>query len=79
LEIKCKFWAKSCYFISRNSIKDHIKENPMDPLVALAYYMTSQSERLASLLYNIDPAAQLLYAIQERQTQMEEKQVKKQP
>lgn len=35
----------------------------MDPLLALTYYMTSQSERLESLLYSIDPTVQLLYAI----------------
>jgi hypothetical protein len=63
LEIECKCWAKSCSFISPNSIKEHIKENPMDPLVALAYYMTSQSQRLESLVYNTDPIVQLLYAI----------------
>lgn len=35
----------------------------MDPLVALAYYMTCQSQRLESLTYNTDPTVKLLYAI----------------
>ncbi|KAG2235193.1 hypothetical protein INT48_003537 [Thamnidium elegans] len=41
----------------------HIKENPMNPLVALAYYMTCQSQSLKSLAYNTDPTVKLLYAI----------------
>ncbi|KAG2230814.1 hypothetical protein BDF21DRAFT_468488 [Thamnidium elegans] len=56
LEMKCKRWAKSCDFISPKSIKDHIKENPMNPLVALAYYMTCQSQCLESLTYNTEVA-----------------------
>lgn len=35
----------------------------MDPLVALAYYMTCQSLRSEFLAYNTDPTVKLLYTI----------------
>lgn len=35
----------------------------MDPLVALAYYMTYQSQRLESLTYNTDPTVKMLHSI----------------
>lgn len=61
LEMNYKCWTKSCDFTSPNSIKNYIKGNPMDPLVVLAYYMTSQLQRLVSLVYNNVPTVQLLH------------------
>jgi hypothetical protein len=63
LEMKCQCWARSCNFISAESIKVHLNKNPMDPLVALAYYMTCQSQSLESLTFNTDPTVKLLYTI----------------
>lgn len=34
-ETECKYWAKKCYFISAKSIKEHVKQMPMNQLVAL--------------------------------------------
>lgn len=63
LEMKCQCWTISCNIISAKSMKVHLNKNPMDSLVALAYYMTCQSQSLESLTFNTDPTVKLLYAI----------------
>ncbi len=75
--MSCKYWATSCNFISANSIKDHIKQLPIDPHVTLAYYMTSQAQDINSLTYNDDPTVKLLYTITNNMTRGGETKKKK--
>lgn len=60
-ETEYKHWAKKCYFISAKSIKEHVKQTPMNQLVALGYFMTKQSRCSLSLDYSSDPTVRLLY------------------
>ncbi|KAI8094281.1 hypothetical protein BDF21DRAFT_331095 [Thamnidium elegans] len=62
-ETECKHWAKKCYFISAKPIKEHVKQTPMNQLVALGCFMTKQSRCLLSLDYSFDPTVRLLYIL----------------
>jgi hypothetical protein len=61
-----KFWAKECLLLSSKSILDFINQSPMDPIVAIWYFLTSGAVSLASLKYQSDPTVQLLYHISKK-------------
>ncbi|KAG1446004.1 hypothetical protein G6F55_011725 [Rhizopus delemar] len=49
LESSSKFWAKKFLLISAKSIKEQIKQEPMEPLAVLGYFMVSQETSLMAL------------------------------
>lgn len=63
LEIESKFWAKKCLLISSKSILEYISKSPMDPMVAMGYFLTSNAMSLTSLEYQFDPIVRLLFQI----------------
>ncbi|KAG1515230.1 hypothetical protein G6F52_009736 [Rhizopus delemar] len=63
LESGSKFWAKKFLLISAKSIKEQIKQEPMEPLAALGYFMISQEASLMALSQRFDPTVNLLYSI----------------
>lgn len=44
LSANCEFWAKHCYVLSKESIKDLIYETPMIDMVALGHFVTNQEQ-----------------------------------
>lgn len=61
LKIDSKFWAKDCLLISRSSIHTYLSRSPMDPIVALGYFLTEGSLSLDSLEYQLDPTILILH------------------
>ncbi|KAI7872372.1 hypothetical protein BDF14DRAFT_491686 [Spinellus fusiger] len=55
LKIESKFWAKDFIFISQSSIDKFLSRSPMEPIVALGYYLIVGSFSLGSLEYQLDP------------------------
>lgn len=62
LEVLCDFWAQATYFISLKPIENHIKVD-MSQLVALAYFIISQSQSLGLLKDCDDSTVRFLYSI----------------
>ncbi|KAI8094499.1 hypothetical protein BDF21DRAFT_323236, partial [Thamnidium elegans] len=56
LKLPCFPWAKKCFFISTESIHDHLTETPLSPLVALETYFTSRDHSQGH-----DPTIKKLY------------------
>ncbi|KAI9480786.1 MAG: hypothetical protein EXX96DRAFT_538025 [Benjaminiella poitrasii] len=67
LKIQSKFWAKDCILILPNSIDKFLSRSPMEPIVALGYYLIAGSLSLDSLEYRLDPTIkrQLEHAVDE--------------
>ncbi|KAG0808039.1 hypothetical protein G6F25_010093 [Rhizopus arrhizus] len=63
LEIESKFWAKKCFLVSSNSVLEYIGQSPMDPMIAMGYFLTSNAVSLTSLRYQFDPTVRLLFQI----------------
>jgi hypothetical protein len=71
LEIESKFWAKKCFLVSSNSILKYIGQSPMDSIIAMGYFLTSNAVSLTSLEYRFDPTVRLLYQISKDLTMKE--------
>ena len=64
LHANCEFWAKRCYVLSKESIKDFIHETPMIDMVALGHFFTQQKRSILSLQDKSgDPTIRLLYKV----------------
>ncbi|KAI7907813.1 uncharacterized protein BX663DRAFT_547485 [Cokeromyces recurvatus] len=61
LKIGSKFWAKECLLISQSSIEACLNQTPLDPIVALGYFLTSGSLSLNTLEHKLDHTVQQLY------------------
>jgi ElaB/YqjD/DUF883 family membrane-anchored ribosome-binding protein len=61
LKTDSKFWAKECLLLSSKSILGYVGESPMNPIVAMGYFITSGAVSLASLKHQSDPTVRLLY------------------
>ncbi|KAI7891284.1 uncharacterized protein EV154DRAFT_399960, partial [Mucor mucedo] len=57
------FWAKKCQILSATSIQSHLKEIPLQKLVALGHFFIQQKRCILSLDKKYDPTIQLLYQI----------------
>lgn len=71
LEIESKFWARKCFLVSSNSILEYIGQSPMDPIIAMGYFLTSNAVSLTSLEYRFDPTVRLLFQISKDLTMKE--------
>ncbi|KAI9262624.1 hypothetical protein EDC94DRAFT_659483 [Helicostylum pulchrum] len=65
-KLPCFPWAKKCFFISTESIRDHLTEIPLSPLVALGAYFTSQKTSILDHSLGHDPTIQMLYNLSQR-------------
>lgn len=63
LKIESKFWTKECLLLLAKSILGYIGQSPMDPMVAMGYFLTSGAVSLGSLEHQLDPTVRLLYLI----------------
>ncbi|KAI7847639.1 hypothetical protein BDC45DRAFT_412762, partial [Circinella umbellata] len=63
LELPCHGWAESCYVINASSISDHLQQSPLNPLVALGYFLIQQKLSLRYIERNDDETIRLLYTI----------------
>jgi hypothetical protein len=61
--LECGFWAKKYQVLSATSIESHLKEEPLQKLVALGYFFMQQKRCILSLDKKYDPTIQLLYQI----------------
>ncbi|KAG1453394.1 hypothetical protein G6F55_008167 [Rhizopus delemar] len=55
LKIESKFWTKECLLLLAKSILGYIGQSPMDPMVAMGYFLTSGAVSLGSLEHQLDP------------------------
>ena len=53
LEIESRFWTKKCFLVSSNSILEHVDESPMDSMVAMGYFLTSQFDSTVRFLFQL--------------------------
>ncbi|KAI9364661.1 hypothetical protein BD770DRAFT_469096 [Pilaira anomala] len=60
--IPCKYWAQKCYILDKNTISEATKATPLPPMMALAYFFSSQKLSLLSSEFQDDPTLQKLYA-----------------
>ncbi|CAO3610434.1 unnamed protein product [Mucor fragilis] len=65
-KLPCFPWAKKCFFISTESIRDHLAETPLSPLVALGAYFTCQKTSILDHSQMHDPTIQMLYRLSQR-------------
>ena len=65
-KLPCFPWGKKCFFISTESIRDHLAETPLSPLVALGAYFTCQKESILDHDQKHDPTIQMLYRLSQR-------------
>ena len=56
-------WAKECILLDADTIKEHINEKPLHPLVALTIFFTQQKQNIRDCIRNDDVTIQNLYAI----------------
>ncbi|KAL7320312.1 hypothetical protein PS15m_000211 [Mucor circinelloides] len=61
LKVDSRFWAKDCPLISQSSIDAYLSQTPLDPIVALGYFLTTGSLSLNTLEYKQDHTVQQLY------------------
>lgn len=66
LKSLCYPWAKKYFFISTESIRNHLTEIPLSPLVALGAYFTSQKTSLLDHSHRHDPTIKKLYDLSQR-------------
>lgn len=66
LKLPCFPWAKKRFFISSESITDHLIEVPLPPLVALGSYFASQKTSILERKQKQDPTIQMLYSLSQR-------------
>ncbi|CAO3622553.1 unnamed protein product [Mucor hiemalis] len=65
-KIPCFPWAKKCFFISPESIRNHLTTVPLSPLVALGIYFSSEAPSVAEHSHGQDPTVQMLYNVSQR-------------
>ncbi|KAG2220058.1 hypothetical protein INT45_007302 [Circinella minor] len=56
-------WAEECILLDADTIKEHINEKPLHPLVALTIFFTQQKQNIRDCLRNDDVTIQNLYVI----------------
>ncbi|KAG1049658.1 hypothetical protein G6F43_008029 [Rhizopus delemar] len=59
LKIESKFWTKECLLLLAKSILGYIGQSPMDPMVAMGYFLTSGAVSLGSLEHQLDPTMKM--------------------
>lgn len=59
----CQPWARCCYFVTIDSIRQSLTEEPLDKFVGLSIFLISQHRSLAANPYYLDPTIQKLYTI----------------
>lgn len=62
-DVSCDFWAQKCQIISPNSIENHLLQTPLNPLVALEYFLSQQKRSILSMNKKKDPTIQLMYQV----------------
>ncbi|KAI9321706.1 hypothetical protein BX666DRAFT_1811613, partial [Dichotomocladium elegans] len=63
LELPCQGWARSCFLLTASSIRPHLADETLNPLVALAHFLCEQKLSLGSITRQDDPTIQMLYRI----------------
>lgn len=56
-------WAKKCFILNNDSIRDHLISTPLPPLVALGAFFTAHKPSLLNHDQRHDPTIQQLYSI----------------
>lgn len=56
-------WAKKCFILNNDSIRDHLIRTPLPPLVALGAFFIAQKPSLLNHDQRHDPTIQQLYSI----------------
>jgi hypothetical protein len=56
-------WAKKCFILNNDSIRDHLLSTPLCPLAALGAFFTAQKPSLVNHDQRDDPIIQKLYSI----------------
>lgn len=66
-QISCNYWADKYYFVDQNALTAGDKTIPLSPLMAIAYFFSTQKTFLLSTDYSTDPTLQNLYTISKEQ------------
>ncbi|KAI9258412.1 hypothetical protein EDC94DRAFT_586121 [Helicostylum pulchrum] len=66
-QISCNYWADKYYFVDQNALTAGDKTIPLSPLMAIAYFFSTQKTFLLSTDYSTDPTLQNLYTIAKEQ------------
>ncbi|KAG1445427.1 hypothetical protein G6F46_012195 [Rhizopus delemar] len=70
-QISCKYWAEKCYVLSQSTVGEASEKTaPLPPLMAIAYFFSSQKLSLMSTEYHNYPALQTLYSVAKEQTEI---------
>ncbi|KAG2220065.1 hypothetical protein INT45_007309 [Circinella minor] len=56
-------WAKECILLDEQTVKEHIKDERLNPLVALTIFFTQQKTNIRDCIRNDDMTIQSLYSI----------------